>query len=146
MAGERSFAKLGGTLADLSAAWPDRLFDAEALNAAGRHASAIAMGVYALEIYLKVRICQRLNLAALPRPFEVHDLEGLLVLSGLRAAMDRAPPEVQDNWEQLTEPSDSVNTLRYSASTVRSSVDTTAVFFQLRDPTHGILPWLTTQA
>jgi hypothetical protein len=30
------------------------------------------MGVYALEIQLKVRTCQRLNLLKLPRPFEIH--------------------------------------------------------------------------
>ena len=45
-------------------------------------ASAIAMGIYSLEIHLKVRICQKLNLQHCRRPFEIHDLEGLLVIAG----------------------------------------------------------------
>jgi hypothetical protein len=77
MPGGSKFATLGANVADLQAAAADRLQDAELLHANGRFASAIAMGVYSLEIHLKARICVKLNLAALPRPFEIHDLEGL---------------------------------------------------------------------
>ena len=62
MAGDKDFTKLGACAADLDAAWQDRLADAEALLAADRPASAIAMAIYALEICLKVRICKRLDL------------------------------------------------------------------------------------
>jgi hypothetical protein len=48
-------------LADLQVAAVDRLQDAEALFASGRFASSIAMGVYSLEIHLKVRICQKVE-------------------------------------------------------------------------------------
>ena len=59
------FAKLNLTLtaADLDQAWQDRMDDANALDAAGRHAAAMAARLYAIEIYLKYRICQRLDLA-----------------------------------------------------------------------------------
>jgi hypothetical protein len=67
-----SYTKLGSTVADLEAAWPDRLKDAEALLAAGRNGWAIATGLYALEIRLKVLIARRLDLEQLPRPFEIQ--------------------------------------------------------------------------
>jgi hypothetical protein len=69
MAGEANFTKLRALVADLEVAASDRLLDAEALLASGRFASAIAMGVYSLEIHLKARICRKLNLPALPKPF-----------------------------------------------------------------------------
>jgi hypothetical protein len=94
MAGGSKLSTLGAMLADLQQAAADRLQDADALFAAGRYASAIAMGVYSLEIHLKVRVCQRINLSALPKMFEIRDLEGLLVVTGLRAARDAAPPPV----------------------------------------------------
>ena len=46
MAGERSYTKLGADLHDLQQAGLDRNEDADVLLAAGRHASAIAMGLY----------------------------------------------------------------------------------------------------
>src|SRR5262249_14357700 len=64
---DKSFTKLGGTLADLEVAWQDRLADAEALFAAGRNAGAIADAIYALEIRLKVAICKRLDVEQLPK-------------------------------------------------------------------------------
>ena len=54
MAAGPKFSTLGADVADLQAAAADRLLDAEALFAAGRFASAIAMGLYSLEIQLKV--------------------------------------------------------------------------------------------
>jgi hypothetical protein len=74
MAGGSKLSTLGALVSDLQVAAADRLLDAEALLAAGRYAAAIAIGVYSLEIYLKVRICQTLNLPALPKLFEIHDL------------------------------------------------------------------------
>jgi hypothetical protein len=81
MANERLFAKLGAPVSELRAAAQDRLRDADVLFLAGRFASAIAMGVYSLEIHLKVRICERLNLEQLPSLVQIHDLVSLLVLS-----------------------------------------------------------------
>ena len=64
MAGERSYAKLGATRTSLQQAANDRLLDAEALLQAGRFASAIAEGLYALEITLKVESKNRPDAAA----------------------------------------------------------------------------------
>ncbi|HMB03661.1 MAG TPA: hypothetical protein VKP69_07955, partial [Isosphaeraceae bacterium] len=78
-----SFTKPGARRVELQQASVDRQLDARALLAATRYASAIAMGLYALEIRLKVKICFRLDLDALPTAFEVHDFQGLLILTGL---------------------------------------------------------------
>ena len=86
---DRTFTKLGESLADLEAAWQDRLADAEALFAAGRNAGAIVTGLYALEIRLKVAVCKRLDLERLTKSFEIHDLPALLLLAGWSRRIDR---------------------------------------------------------
>jgi hypothetical protein len=139
------FATLGAQLTDLKVAALDRLEDAERLLAAGRFASAIAMGIYSLEIHLKVRICQKLNLRALPRPFEIHELEGLLVLSGLRAAYDSAPAAVQKNWEDVARQAIGINELRYLPNVNWTEAGSLTFLQQLRDPPDGVLPWLLAQ-
>ena len=145
MAAGSKFSKPRARSGDLQVAAADRLLDAEALFAAGRFASAVAMGVYALEIQLKVLICKRLNLSALPKAFEIHELESLLVLSGLQAVRDSAHTDVTFNWERIVSRSLQINELRYSASTNWSQTDAVDFFQQLRDPPHGVLPWLQSQ-
>ena len=145
MAAGSKFSNLRARSGDLQVAAADRLLDAEALFAAGRFASAVAMGVYALEIQLKVLICKRLNLSALPKAFEIHELESLLVLSGLQSVRDSAHTDVTFNWERIVSRSLQINELRYSASTNWSQTDAVDFFQQLRDPPHGVLPWLQSQ-
>jgi hypothetical protein len=139
------FSKLGAQVSDLQGATADRLLDAEALFAAGRFASAVVMGVYALEIQLKVLICKRLNLTALPKAIEIHELESLLVLSGLQAVRDAAHKDVKFNWEKTMSRSLQINDMRYSASVNLNQSDAVDFFQQLRDPPHGVLPWLLSQ-
>jgi hypothetical protein len=88
------FAKLSAASGDLDAAWQDRLDDARTLQTGGRHPAAISAGLYALEIYLKFRVCQRLDLTNLPRILEIHDLEALAIYSGFDGSLNRggAPP------------------------------------------------------
>jgi len=145
MANGKSFAKLGAPLADLEAAATERLQDAEMLFAGGRFASAIAMGVYSLEIHLKVRICKKLNLIGLPKAFEIHELESLLVLSGLRAARDSAPHALRFNWEQIADQSLRTNEMRYLSPSKWNQSDALTFLQQLRDPPDGVLPWLLAQ-
>lgn len=145
MAGGSKLSTPGALLADLQQAAADRLEDAEALLATGRYAAAIAMGVYSLEIHLKVRICQRLNLPALPRLFEIHELEGLLVMTGHLAARDAAPHPVQQNWEDVADEADRINDFRYLPSANWSQSHAQAFLQKLRDPPDGVLPWLLAQ-
>jgi hypothetical protein len=145
MAAGSKFATLGASLTDLEASAAERLQDAEMLLAAGRFPSAIAMGVYSLEIHLKVLICKKLNLTGLPRAFEIHELESLLVLSGLQAARDSASPSIQFNWEEIVDQSLQINELRYLSPANWNQREAEAFFQQLRDSPDGVLPWLLAQ-
>lgn len=137
------FSKLGSALADLEAAWQDRLRDAEELLATGRNGWAIATGLYALEIRLKVLVCRRLDLVQLPRAFEVHDLPGLLLLAGLSRRIQRKPARgVKRNWDAILALSPQLNDFRYTASARWSATQAQDFFRQLRDPPNGVLIWL----
>ncbi len=74
------------------------------------------MGIYALEITLKVAICRRLDLPALPRPFEIHDLESLGVAAGLprRILAVTRPRAVPQNSQELVTVSRDVDRFRYA--------------------------------
>jgi len=143
MAGERRFAKLGAKLSDLEEAAADRLRDADVLSEGGRHDSAIAMGLYALEISLKTAICRRLDLDALPTEFQIHDFEGLLVLSGLSTRL-RSPEAaaVKANWDFLTGNYQSahVNELRYSRGQFSTEQVETHPRDTRRGPAMGLSP------
>jgi hypothetical protein len=102
------------------------------------------MDVYSLEINLKVLICKRLNLSRLPKAFEIHDLEGLLVLTGLRTALSFSPKAVQSNWQDVVDVSLTVNELRYSPSNWNQT-DAQAFLGKLRDLPDEVLPWLAAQ-
>jgi hypothetical protein len=146
MVTESKFTKLGSTLADLEAAWPDRLADAEALLAAGRPAGAIADALYALEIRLKVQICKRLDLEALPKAFETHDLEGLLLLAGLsRRILRRRAALVRSNWDAILEMAEKLNDLRYKADNNWIHQQAAHLLHQVKNPSDGVLVWLSKQ-
>lgn len=133
---------------DLDIASHDRLADARALIAAGRSASAIAAGIYALEIRLKVLICRRLDLANLPRAFEFHDLDALLILTGLKQRLDRkAPKGVKLNWSNLTQfaRGGKLSELRYSPESNWPLPQANTLLNWLDDPRSGVLSWLSRQ-
>ena len=147
MGSERSYASLGeASVGDLSQAWEARLLDAETLLAAGRFPSAVAMGVYALEICLKARICARLEVPLLPKAFEIHDLKGLLLLSGLshRLEVNEARP-TRRSWGEITRTAGLVADHRYRPNSVLGRSEAEAFFVQLNDPSSGVLPWILSQ-
>jgi len=143
---DKTFTKLGESLVDLEAAWQDRLADAEALLVAGRHAGAIATGLYALEIRLKVAVCKRLDLEGLPKNFEIHDLEGLLLLAGLSRRIERkGARKVKTNWEAILTQSEELNKLRYTGDKNWTHAQAASFLSRLKDPPNGVLPWLSKQ-
>jgi hypothetical protein len=143
---DRDYTKLETQLADLEAAWKDRLKDAEALLAAGRNGSAIAMAVYALEIRLKVFICRRLDVQQLPRAFETHDLDGLLLLAGLSNRIKRRNArKVKPNWDAITKVAERANELRYTPESNWTHAQASLLLKQLKHSSDGILPWLARQ-
>jgi hypothetical protein len=141
--GRQSFKKLGAFRVDLEQPAHDRGLDADALCLPGRHASSIAMELYALEIMLEMLICERLDLTQLPQPFELNELEGLLILSGLKNAMGTVP-RVETNWDKLVTESKAINDLRYKPASAKSHVDSDGVRSLLHDPTDGVMTWLRT--
>jgi HEPN domain-containing protein len=149
MAGERSLTKLGDSASDLDQASKDRLEDAEQLLKTGRYAASMMHGLYALEIKLKVIICRRLDVANLPRVFETHDLEALMLHAGLAEKIRnvKRPRDVTQNWIDLKTVSADLERLRYIPDPVRwDRRAAELVLSQLRDPPHGVLLWLAKQA
>jgi hypothetical protein len=148
MAGDGKLTTSGARLIDLETACQDRLSDAESLFNSGRHAAAIAAGLYALEIGLKVKICKRLALKELPRAFEIHDLDGLLVLTGLSRllngpAMKRS--KVKRNWDEIRTASGQLNDLRYLPADRWDAAQAKRFLYQLKDEDDGALTWLLKQ-
>jgi hypothetical protein len=143
------FTRLGARLIDLQDAYPDRLEEANDLLNLDHYGSAMALGLYALEIYLKVRICLRLDLEQLPTAFQIHDLDGLLVLSGLQRRMDNLGSHpVKANWDFLSSPSmksQHVSDLRYKANSNWTRPVAEDVLKKIEDPTEGVVPWLSAQ-
>jgi HEPN domain-containing protein len=81
-----------------------RLREAEALFAAGLYDGAAYLCGYVVELALKARICRLLNVNEYPdtgklkNVYGVHDLDQLLLLSGLRRRLDPTNKPVFDNW------------------------------------------------
>jgi len=148
MADESKFSQLGASNADLTAAWQDRLEDAKVLLAGGRHAAAIAAGIYAVEILLKSRICRTLKLSHMPKVFEIHDLWGLATSAGLRQAIEDPAfkaSTVYQNWTKVRRDANKVNDLRYSPNANWSKQDATDFLHRLTDPTDGVMSWIQNQ-
>jgi len=149
MAKDKEFASLGASASDLSAAWNDRLADAEALLAAGRHGGAISMAIYAIEILLKERICRILGLGQLPMVFQIHDLYGLATCAGLRSQIDDSTfknSTVGQNWDRIRTASEKLNDYRYKPDSAWTGQDATTVLECLRHTSDGIFPWIQRQA
>jgi hypothetical protein len=141
------YAKFGVSAADLTVAATQRLLDASILLANSRAASAIVMGLYALEISLKAKICSRLDLTHLPKPFEIHELDELLILTGLSRRLDEPPAiRVKSNWAAIvTGQAQHVNDLRYLPCAHISSAQAQLFLQQLQDPPDGVLVWVANQ-
>ncbi len=142
MAVSRGFAKFGELRTSLEGASEDRLLDAYSLRDARRWASAVAMGIYSLEIRIKVLICLHLDLEQLPRAVQFHELQDLLVLTGLSNRIKREAGEVLAAWERIVRLSKQATDLRYSPGAEYSEAMATEFFDDLQDPVKGVLPWL----
>jgi hypothetical protein len=146
MAWPDSLTNLKAPATDLDQASRDRMEDARVLVAGGRPAASMASGIYALEIRLKVLICRRLDLAELPQAFEIHDLEALLLLAGLRRRLnDPAFVAVDQNWANIQTLASQLNDLRYSPDSNWNVTQATQLMSWLEDPNDGVIPWLLNQ-
>jgi hypothetical protein len=138
----------GTTRAELALSWQDRMKDAEALHATGRNAVAIMLAIYSIEIYLKVRIYDKLDIQKLPMAFQIHELEDLLILCGLSNILNGTPMQgtkVKQNWDSVRDVSAKLTILRYERDSNWYANDAQAVLTQLNDPQDGVLTWLQKQ-
>lgn len=95
---------------DLHALADSRLADAEVLAAATRHAGAIYLCGYAVELVLKARICRTLGWLGWPdagefgklNSFKTHDLATLLHVSGVELML-KADAELAAGWLAVAE-------------------------------------------
>jgi hypothetical protein len=148
MVGEQRYTKFGASLTELELACQARLDDADALLTSGRFATSISMALYALEICLKCRACRRLDLGHLPKAFEIHDLDSLLVLSGLSRKLNKQssrPSRVKRNWDALVTMSSRLNELRYGDASKWDRQAAGSILNMIRDPKDGVLTWLQKQ-
>lgn len=144
MAKDRSYAKLGTSAVDLALASKERMLEAELLMREGRYASAIAMGIYSLEILLKVRICRVLDLIALPTAFEIHNIDELLILSGLSSVLNNENNSIlRNNWNEIKLVSiKELNDLRYTPSLHWDRSKAEDFFLKLNHPDDGVFVWI----
>ena len=140
-----SFTSLGSPRAELEKAWRERLADAEVLLNGERFEAAITAAIYALEIRLKVLICDRLQLDQLPKVFEFHYLNGLLYMAGLhRKLQAEGESAVRKNWDAVVDVSKTLNDLRYQPGGRYSTIESSQVLARIRTPPDGVIPWLET--
>lgn len=146
MAGRGSLSALGNSLVELEQAEHERLLDAEALLRGCRFASAIAFGLYALEIDLKIVICRRLDLTQLPKVFQTHSREDLLLHTGLSNKISRVkrPKSLKSHWDELLL-LPAVDDLRYSHDPRWDEALATKTLHLLTDQASGVIPWLKKQ-
>lgn len=120
-----------------------RLQDAKALIAAERYSAAIYLAGYAVECYLKVAICARLDWKALYPTFKIHDLDVLLLHTGLESSIS-ITPTVEESFRQIVglwkmEGRDNV---RYRDPDGLSKADAQDFLQWVENPTTGVVPWV----
>jgi len=95
---------------------------------------------------LKVAVCKRLDLEQLPKNFEIHELDGLLLLAGWSRRINRkGARKVKPNWDAIWSLSRQLNPMRYTADKNWTHAQATTFLSQLKDPPNGVLPWLAKQ-
>jgi hypothetical protein len=147
MPSEFARINLSITIADLDQAWQDRLDEANALDAAGHFGAAIAARLYALEIYLKFRICRHLGLANPLKKLEIHDLDALVIFGGFSGALMSlaGSNKVKTNWENIVMFSNNLNNLRYLPAARWTKQQSDDFSEWLNHAGDGVLTWLKNQ-
>lgn len=148
MAKDHPLSRLGSPVDELELAARERLVDAKSLFDGGRYASAISYGVYSVEILLKVLICKRLNLAKLPIVFHIHDLQALLLYTGLteRFVGSKSPRNLAANWSQVVDVSRRMEGSRYKHDPVWDQDFAERFLLWLQDGEYGVASCLRNEA
>ncbi len=132
------------TRANLSACWVERVEEADQLLNSGYRSMGVCLKVYALEARVKLRICDHLGLALLPKACKTHDLSELLIFTGLwQELQDPANELIFDSWDVVSGFSKRMlNNLRYEPRANLADATTDQLIEAMDDPTRGVFAWL----
>lgn len=122
-----------------------RVADAKALLAAGQFQGSYYVAGYAIECALKACLCKQFKLHDFPdrklvQDSYTHDLDNLVRLAGLRAALTaqiQAQPAFGANWAVVKDWSEQE---RYQ--TTRSQTEASDYISAVTARKHGVLAWL----
>jgi hypothetical protein len=131
------------TLANLDEAWQEREKEAKAL-AASFPAASLALRFYALEIRIKTIICKRLGIDLLPRHCKTHELDELIIFTGLLGTLaDPANDGIRQNWDILAKfARERLNQIRYLPGSTLKAADLDEQLNALDNPGDGVWTWL----
>jgi HEPN domain-containing protein len=122
-----------------------RLKEAETLFDAGLYDGAAYLCGYVIEFALKARICKLLGVDEYPASgkvksaYAVHDLDQLLLLSGLKRKLDSANAELYANWLLATPWTPEI---RYRARGSFSEAEAEEILNAIRNKSDGVLKWI----
>ncbi len=130
-----------------------RLEEAKLLHNNGFHDGAIYLAGYAVELMLKAKICEALEIPnffhedsdvdrKILRTFKTHDLEGLITLSGLKRKFQIAKlnnDDLSDNWNTICEWSENY---RYCVRGTCEPRQATNFLNAIIDSTNGFKTWI----
>jgi hypothetical protein len=92
---------------------------------------------------LKVFICKKLDLPQIPRAYEIHDLDALLVISGLKRRIeDPRFAKVFENWNFIKGHASHITDLRYQPARNWKKPQAMKALKCLNNPSNGVIPWL----
>ena len=115
--------------------------EGEVLKTSGLPQGAVYLAGYAIECLLKAVICKTLDLDRLPATFKSHDLELLLLHSGLERRL-RADAAVDENFNKVISlwQVEGRNAIRYADPA--NPIDADSFWRLAGDEKVGVLPWL----
>lgn len=125
-----------------------RLREAECLRESHLYAGAIYLAGYAVECLLKAAICKALGWGELRSTFAVHDLEGLLLHSGLQQKIEEPTnASVLRNFKGIKEVWIVVGkqSIRYADPVSFTESGAGDFLAQIQDPATGVATWLRAQ-
>jgi HEPN domain-containing protein len=128
---------------DLREIADSRLKEAELLGSQGYHGACVYLAGYSVECYLKYAICRQLDLDELLALFSVHDLEGLLLCSGLDKQF-RSNANVEENFRRVCSvwSMEGTRSVRYRRPSEFTPEEAKEFLSYINDPAHGVVVWL----
>jgi hypothetical protein len=130
-------------LVDLDAAWRER--ETEALSLAAHFpAASLALRIYSLEIRIKTIICRTLSIVYLPKHCKTHELDELIIFTGLFAELnDPSNAGIRQNWDILVDfAKDRWSKIRYRPASSLLPTELAKCINALDDPRDGVWTWL----